>query len=163
MRVFTLLEVIIFLVIVAILLWAADSAVESVRETARKQLRAQISGSLTTAPPPPLTAASPVVYTLVLNTAGTTKPIGPGSAFHSYLRVTVTFTLVGAGGAQFAGGGRSLTVRMNPNTGAGTASIEPLQDGSDRLQISYTISKPDGSAPLTVTDPVPVDFETTKP
>ena len=77
--------------------------------------------------------------------------------------ITVTFTLVGAGGAQFAGGGRSLTVRMNPNTGAGTASIEPLQDGSDRLQISYTISKPDGSSPLTVTDPVPVDFETTKP
>jgi type II secretory pathway pseudopilin PulG len=161
-RVFTLVEFLVILAIIALLVAILLLTLGAARNAQINTLSKQVRGSLTTAPPSTVSAPAAVVYTIDLSISGTTTPITAKSLFNKYLKVSVNFTLTGAGGAQFAGGGRSVTVAMNPADGTATATITPVEDGADTLTVSYVVSRLDGSNAVTIDDPGTVNFETVK-
>jgi type II secretory pathway pseudopilin PulG len=161
-RVFTLVELLFIVAIVALIATILVLTLGGARNAQINSLSKQVHGLLTTAPPGSLSAPTAVVYTIDLSVSGTTTPITAKSLFNKYLKVSVGFALTGAGGAQFAGGGRSVTVAMNPADGTATATVEPVADGSDTLKVSYVVSRLDGSNPVTIDDPGATNFETVK-
>lgn len=166
MRVITLIELIILVIVAAIVLSLATRVLGSIWDAERRKQRGLIQTALIGPPPPVLTTTATLTYEIALNARGTkvlitTAP--PGSVFSSYLQVTVVFVLVGPGGARFVGGGRNKHVPMNLANGLATAEIEPAQTGSDRLQVQFIVAEKSGANPAIFTDPTEVPFETVMP
>ena len=157
-----MVEVMVVLLIIAILIIIFLALSASARNRAIAMLKKQVSGMIKT--PPPATVSSPVhvQYQIVLTPSGTTVPLTASSPFHTYLAATVTFKLVGAGGATFLNGSRSYTMAITPEGLAG-ADIVGINTNGDKLVIDYTIMQLDGSNPTTITDPGSWPFETDKP
>jgi len=75
--------------------------------------------------------------------------------------ITLTLgTMNGTGAAQFAGGGTSMTI-----TGSTAVSISGVASSSlaDNIQLDATVSPGDGSGPVSVASPAPLQFTVTPP
>jgi hypothetical protein len=132
-----LVPLLIIAIIIALIALLAIRFSAFVRRRAIAQLRSQLTGTWTTAPPPVAGSnLSTFVYTLTL---GPMAPMTAQSPFHGYLSVEVTYTLTGAGGAVFPDGSRKFVVPMS-QTGQAMAAVRAVANGSDKLAVSYKVT-----------------------